>query len=90
MSRTVSGLIFVLAWALALAGNAAAERKGFYGSLDLGIAIPEDVETLASDSDVPTNCDQHFSPITVKGIQLPRAAERPQLLARPGYMAERF
>ena len=71
MSKTMSGLIFVLAWALALVGNAAAERKGFYGSLDLGIAIPEDVETLASDSDVPTNCDQHFSPITVKGIQLP-------------------
>ena len=52
--------------------------------MDIGLAIPEDIKTRAADSDVPTNCDQHFSPTTVTNpatddvIQLPLPLSDPR------------
>ena len=63
-------LIPVLVIMLVSAADAAT-RQRFYGSVDIGFALPEDIDIRAKDSDVPTNCDQHFSPVTVGGVQLP-------------------
>ena len=41
------------------------ERVGWYGGLDLGLAVPRDMDTRGKDTDVPTNCDQHLDEATV-------------------------
>ena len=54
-------LAAVLVWAtiLTLATNAvAAERQGWYAGMDLGVAIPETLNSRSRDSDVVSNCDQ--------------------------------
>ncbi len=45
--------------------NAESDRGGWYGGLDLGIAMPGDLDTHSTDTDVPTNCDQHFNNVAV-------------------------
>ena len=67
MNKT-SPVLFALAAALPLASadvRAEDGREGWYGGLDLGIAMPHDMDTRARDTDVPTNCDQHLDEATV-------------------------
>lgn len=56
---------------------ATADRQGWYGGLDLGIAFPEDIDTSTSDTDVPTNCDQHLGQSTVGGSSVPLPLSHP-------------
>lgn len=58
----------------AASARAADGRGGWYGGLDLGVAMPRDMDTRAGDTDVPTNCDQHFS--ETPGPRLPLSDPR--------------
>ena len=63
-NKTISGLSAFAAVMFLVTGEAGAknEREGWYGGLDLGIAIPRDMNTRERSTGVPTNCDQHFPP----------------------------
>ena len=41
------------------------QRQGWYGGLELGITTDNKITNPSSDTDVPTNCDQHFAPTTI-------------------------
>jgi opacity protein-like surface antigen len=53
------------------AQQAKAEREGWYGGLDLGMAIPNDMDTRFTSTSLPTICDQHFPPASLGDDTLP-------------------
>ena len=61
-------LFLAIAAAMLLAAtDARAEngRAGWYGGLDLGVAVPDEMITRARNDGIPTNCDQHLPWATV-------------------------
>ena len=70
-------------------GAAAAEtnRRGFYVGLDVGAAIPHDIESMRTNTGIPTNCDQWLPSATLptgEVFPLPLAACQPRdLPGRP-------
>ena len=72
MNKTTRGLsTLVAAMLLATVARAQDEREGWYGGLDLGMAVPRDMDTRPAHTGIPTNCDQHFSSVTVGDETLP-------------------
>ncbi len=67
MNKTTPALSALAVAMLLAATDARAEngRAGWYGGLDLGMAMPHEMDARARDSDVPTNCDQHLPRATV-------------------------
>ncbi len=67
MNKTTPALSALAAAMLLAATDARAEngRAGWYGGLDLGMAMPHEMDTRGGSTDVPTNCDQHLPRATV-------------------------
>ena len=67
MNKTIRGLSIFTAIILLATSVAGAQdrREGWYGGLDLGLAMPHDMDTRGRDNDVPTNCDQHLPSIDI-------------------------
>jgi len=66
--------------AVLLSAGAAAEttREGWYGGLDIGMAIPHEMDTQAKNRGIPTNCDQHLGQAVVNGETLPLSLSDPR------------
>lgn len=59
--KSIVGVVCLLLAMVVATNQALAEPSGWYGGLDLGIAMPEALDTDMGDNDVPTNCDQLLS-----------------------------
>ena len=69
---------FTTAIFLTVAAHAEGGREGWYGGLDLGLAISRDMDMRGRSDDVPTNCDQHLGRATVNGVSLPLPLSDPR------------
>ncbi len=66
MNKTIPGFsALTAAMFLAATAHAKDEREGWYGGLDLGLAVPRDMNTRGKNGGIPTNCDQHLGRATV-------------------------
>ena len=68
-------------------GAAAAEtnRRGFYVGLDVGAAIPHDLESQRTNIGIPTNCDQWLDFATLSdGTVVPLPLDECESRALPG------
>lgn len=66
-----------LRFLLGAAAYAQTPAEGWYLGVDLGAAVAPQLNTLGTDNDVPTNCDQHWPPVSVGGVSLPLPLDHP-------------
>ena len=78
MRKTIVGTQALAAILLPIDAGAETTRGGWYGGLDLGMATPRDMDTKFTSTDGPTNCDQHFSSVTIGGDTLPLRFDDPR------------
>ena len=84
ISAVLAILMLVLQTAL---GAAAAEtnRRGFYVGLDVGAAIPHELESQRTNTGIPTNCDQWLKSATLpNGTGVPLPLDQCEPRALPG------
>ena len=72
-------LAIATSWLLAPgAADALEAHGGWYAGIEVGLAVPRELNTLAGDTDVPTNCDGHFPLIVLDGERLPLPLSDPR------------
>ncbi len=78
MNRLI-GVLVAGAVTLLAAPDVAAQswRSGWYGGLDVGVALPRDIDIRGRTDDIPTNCDGHFPDVEVDGRTLPLPLDHP-------------
>lgn len=66
-----------LGFVLGATACAQTRQEGWYVGVDFSAAVAPRLNTLGTDNDVPTNCDQHFPPVRVGGVALPLPLDHP-------------
>ena len=87
IARTAFAVLIILLLSGTAAAAAGTGHRGFYVGLDLGAAVPHELESQRTNTGIPTNCDQWLSEATLPdGMVLPLPLEnsdcRPSALPR--------
>ena len=87
IARTALAALTVLLLSGTVATAAESSHRGFYVGLDLGAAVPHELESQRTNTGIPTNCDQWLAAATLPdGVAVPQPLEhrdcRPSALPR--------
>lgn len=87
VGRTALAVLTVLQFSGTTAVAAEAGHRGFYVGLDLGAAVPQELESQRTNTGIPTNCDQWLAVATLPdGMAVPLPLDhsdcRPSALPR--------
>ena len=77
MARRSIATIFMMIALFPISDAGASERNGFYFGADIGISIPNDLESTRTNRGIGTNCDQFLDPATLNdGTRVPLPLEQ--------------
>ena len=87
MERTAFAVLIILLLSDAAVAAAETGHRGFYMGMDLGAAVPHELESQRTNTGIPTNCDQWLAAATLPdGVAVPLPLEhsgcRPSALPR--------
>ena len=85
--RSVATIVMMIVLLVSMDAGASetTTRQGFYFGADIGVSIPNDLESTRTNNGVPTNCDQWLGEDTLNdGIRVPLPLEQCSPEALPG------